>query len=74
MMEWISVEKKLPSEDEEWIVCLINGGPVLGQIGNATVHLGYPVYLCFPINKWIKNGLYGDITHWMPLPKPPEEK
>ena len=71
-MEWISVENKLPREDDEWIVCLINGHPVLGRVGNATVYIGDHIYFYFPTNKWIKNSLYGDITHWTPLPEKPE--
>jgi len=65
-MNWISVKKELPKEGR----CLI--------FMNGWVLVGY----CEPTGYWaVVNGLRTDpignqslVTHWMPLPEPPEKK
>ncbi|MFR8002510.1 MAG: DUF551 domain-containing protein [Hydrogeniiclostridium sp.] len=60
---WISVEERLPERFEPVLVCREkNGSPYVEQ--------GYK-----DVGEWWK--VYGtrtkQITHWMPLPEPPEE-
>ena len=68
-MEWISVNDRLPYLDE-WQIFLDNTGEVFvgyyGLAGNkidVTIFNGMGEY-------YIELPLY--ITHWMPLPDPPE--
>lgn len=62
---WIPVSERLP---EEWVDVL-----VLSECGFCEV----AVYLGGHSNKWRvtwnHDMLDGDVTHWMPLPEPPEE-
>ena len=59
-MEWISVDKKLPNPGE-LVLCYCNkGGIILARYSD--------VY-----NRWRVAGTI-NITHWMPLPTPPEVK
>jgi len=63
MSEWISVEDRLPDEDE---ICLAY--PTLtGKV--------YPVWY-FAKQGWRTIRFSGEVgqepTHWMPLPEPPE--
>ena len=59
MAEWISVEERLP-EDNERVLCFIpdwverNVGPVIVQFG------------------WCCKRRNMGISHWMPLPEPPK--
>ena len=71
MSKWISVEERLPEEEE---ICLffVPGHPVTSEkmgIFTPTKILEYP---------WKStNFVYYDnksVTHWMPLPAPPEKK
>ena len=61
MNEWISVEERLP--DEELVFCLVCIGPYKW------------IYICeFSNGIWYEdNGprVFG-VTHWMPLPEPPD--
>lgn len=67
--EWISVEERLPEYMENVIVFFsgINRaeGSVLPRIDTScrTYHLGF-----------LLENIYGPVTHWMPLPEPPEVK
>lgn len=54
-MSWISVEDRLPSEDDQVLGCSING-----------------VVITFE-TLWVEDFGIWDITHWMPLPEPPNE-
>lgn len=62
LTDWISVEDRLPGEeflDKEIIVCKLNRFG--GQLVYVTRFWG------------THSALWNDITHWMPLPSPPEE-
>jgi hypothetical protein len=63
--EWISVEDRLPREQGEYIV-----------------HRGFaePTFSDFFNGEWIEvyrgqccGETFTDVTHWMPLPEPPNE-
>ena len=62
MSEWISVEDKLPQEKVR-VLLFDNGGfgIMSGRLGSA----GW--YLEGDLDK------YANVTHWMPLPEPPEQ-
>jgi len=71
-MEWISVKDRLPSKDMKNIVCLINENPILAMVHDATFCLkDGRVSFYWPQKQWIKDKYFGEITHWMPLPKKP---
>lgn len=58
-MKWISVKEKKP---EPCVDCLLfyNSGKIKLDI-------------CYYSGKFGLEGLYGKVTHWMPLPEPPKE-
>lgn len=60
MSEWISVENRLPAPDlnDEGCVICSDGNQVFEEF-TSLVSLGVAT---------------GEITHWMPLPSPPEPK
>lgn len=62
-MEWISINDKLPDENQRVIVYRQNEPE-------------QSVYRCTVMWGWgLKVGLkHGGITHWMPLPEPPKEE
>lgn len=67
--EWISVEEQLPGPYE----CVLIATDAVNAAGEEFVSIGaltYGVWECF-------TGRLGEkekVTHWMPLPKPPEVK
>lgn len=67
MSKWISVNKKLPESSDEVLTCSFTGkGEYFG------------IYVLYFFNDywWRKmDGLWAfDVTHWMPLPKPPTKQ
>ena len=60
-MEWISVKDRLPPDQEEVLVC------TLAKNGVRNIDKGY-----LAIDHFIHRGR-SQVTHWMPLPEPPEE-
>ena len=64
-MKWISVQERLPKAFEPVIVCRKIGG------GEVKVEQGHK-----DVTDWWK--VYGtrtkQVTHWMPLPKPPRDE
>lgn len=67
-MNWISVNDRLPEEGEEVLVVL-KSDRVFYYIAELTINAPYPFW-------WSQDrGLFtlDEITHWMPLPEPPEE-
>ena len=59
--KWIPVTERLPNEAERVVVIMPNGSRLVGRILSG---------------KWHIQGLRKEtkgVTHWMPLPAPPEE-
>lgn len=73
-MEWIGVKDKLPDKDGWYLVyaprycgrnCIIKGYAYSNFKCNYKEHWG--------IERGVSNGWAGIVTHWSPLPKPPNE-
>nr|DAZ16853.1 MAG TPA: Protein of unknown function (DUF551) [Caudoviricetes sp.] len=72
---WISVKERLPDDekDGETVLAIVSGKPHKNiTLCHALMTAGY-----FPGEGWVVNE-YPEwenpiITHWMPLPEPPEE-
>ena len=58
---WIPVTERLPAEDERVLVWLGAGDITYTQIDTDRLHKG-------KWRRWSRN-----VTHWMPLPDPPQE-
>lgn len=73
-MEWISVKDRLPCPDDGRLLVVVryyeNSIPVTTvQIADFYTDLGYG----WQMESYPKGKRWG-ITHWMPLPEPPEEE
>ena len=64
MSEWISVDKELPPLYQDVIVNTKTVGVKVGYTDQATITYKKPTVNC--------GGHARLITHWMPLPEPPE--
>ncbi len=72
--DWISVKDRLPNQSNVNIICLINNKPILCAVHDCTFSLTKNnVSFYWPDNTWIKDIYYSEVTHWMPLPDPPNE-
>jgi len=62
--KWISVEERLP---EKVCVCVVN---YLDEDGDYDY-----AFMGYEVNEWWDNDNYkvDSVTHWMPLPTPPEQ-
>ena len=60
MSEWISVKERLP-DIETWVLVHCVNGKITSDLRIA------------PFGKFMISPVYGEVTHWMPLPEPPEE-
>ena len=60
VQEWISVADKIPPDQEEVLVC------TRSKNGIRNIDKGY-----MAIDHFIHRGR-AEVTHWMPLPKPPK--
>ena len=56
--KWISVEDRLPEQGEEAICIAADGDMMIGKY----TEWGW-MFPCY----------FEDLTHWMPIPEPPEE-
>ena len=74
MNKWISVKDQLPEEDTPVIVTYIGGvsgkphSDVLGAVRDGVWYW----YDGFPIE--VSKEITVEVTHWMPLPEPPNEE
>jgi hypothetical protein len=76
MSEWISVKERLPENSVGWTTvygCILSRWAV--QPGFYTKYSGVWVSRFVDQHEDCHNYLpFESVTHWMPLPKPPEEK
>ena len=75
--EWVSVEERLPDKHDEYIVCACDEGePIDERIWGDTVVVFADYYDGTFI--WYEGNREYDIsdivTHWMPLPVPPDRR
>ena len=71
-MEWISVENRLPEDEHE---VLAYYGFNLGDGDCGVRFFGVLTYFAFdPIPHWQHEGTGLTVTHWMPLPRRPENQ
>lgn len=73
MSEWISVRDRLPESTGEYVLVLASGKPS----ENVTLVQAYKLAEFDANDGWILE-MYPEwenptVTHWMPLPEPPEE-
>ena len=62
MSKWISVEDRLPPNQQEVLVYTVS------QKGIGNIDKGY-----WSIDRFIHRGR-AKVTHWMPLPEPPDKR
>ena len=62
MNKWISVKDELPTENDDYLVYLLNGH----------LCIGYWLAEDFWSKGYYTNRL--EVTHWQPLPEPPKEE
>ena len=65
MPKWISVEDRLPEDDQDVLVC----------VNKNTIDTGYCSFGYDPsVRNWYAYAsVSNNVTHWMPLPEPPKE-
>ena len=67
MTEWISVKDKLPTKPGEYIVAFD-----FGRVGTNYYRTRETISYRYKDPHWAYSG-NEYITHWMPLPEPPED-
>ena len=74
--EWVSVEERLPEGNGEYIVTACDEGCPVGEgIWYDTVVVFAEYYDgCWTWNDGTEYDLTDIITHWMPLPAPPDRR
>ena len=74
--EWVSVEERLPEENGEYIVTACDEGCPAGEgIWYDTVVVFAEYYDgCWTWNDGTEYDLTDIVTHWMPLPEPPDRR
>ena len=63
VVEWISVEDRLPESGQCVLINSKNGGVAEGAYLSAKGHF----------EQWRWNSIKKDVTHWQPLPEPPKD-
>jgi Protein of unknown function (DUF551) len=71
-MEWISIKDQLPDTSNEVFVYKYYLNQEYGEDGYFGEYFSTPAFLT--IDSFFRYGWSGGgvVTHWMPLPKPPE--
>jgi hypothetical protein len=70
MSKWISAKDSKPKIDQKVLCHMMDGHQfVLEYVGDYTFVPEIPYD-----PSWMEYNLLARVTHWMPLPKPPEEK
>lgn len=73
MVEWISVEERLPVERGDYLCVLTDNREALFQL--VLTHYGATEHGYTPKNWWSGSSTveYTNVTHWRPLPSMPDE-
>ena len=75
-MNWISIKDRLP-ENDGWYLVFAPGywgnSRIYGLDGMAYSNFKHNYKEHWGIERGTSRGWAGIITHWMPLPEPPEE-
>ena len=69
---WISVKERLPESGQECL-CYYVGG-VYKQLSWLSLDTFYECDSLSGFYPRLKDAIYGEVTHWMPLPEPPKEE
>jgi len=72
MSDWISVKDELPEFEQVVDVWVIWRGRDLDVHGERLTDVEYYPEMEFPWNHEEINGYFDKVSHWMPLPNPPE--
>lgn len=67
MPKWISVEERLPNDGQKVMVCGLRNGMQVGAFKGLSRQNRNGSW-------WWKKDTILHVTHWMELPKPPEEE
>lgn len=70
-MKWISVKDKLPGKCED-VLLFVNGEGY--KTGCTVGHYAGARGIFYPADPESHVVYFSGITHWMPLPEPPEEE
>ena len=70
VQEWVSVDDRLP-EEGEYVLCVLKGFNYGGKI-QVCKFVPADKFKDKPYFEHFRNG-FPSVTHWMPLPEPPEE-
>lgn len=62
-MKWISVEERLPRSGDTVLVYYRRGD-----------YRGVDILRYVAVGRWVTADLHKKVTHWMPLPEPPEKE
>ena len=71
--KWISVKDRLPEDYEEALMLVYSPFVWRGLIYSGFHHSEIPQWTTADMTVY-KDYKYNRVTHWMPLPKPPEEQ
>ena len=67
VQEWISVDDRIPENSGKYLVVYRNKY-------NGSTSIAIKAYIKCRVGEWWSNDYVYDVTHWMPLPKPPKGK
>ena len=65
VQEWISVDDRVPKNSGHYIVVHRNKH-------NGSTSIAIEAYIKCRVGEWWSNDYVYDVTHWIPLPKPPK--
>ena len=68
---WISVKDRLPDESRSVLVYCNNG--YITNVHYSKKHQKFNMFDCFDDEDAKEYSAFDNVTHWMPLPEPPNE-